>query len=301
MEQTDGTAHPVTLTRMCQKARCFMITNFNDELKHFEKATYEITCDDVTKDGRHHQHQVVHFKNPISFNTLKKAYPTAHIEVARNVYDAIHYIKDNTKGKKYNIEERGVEPVDTRFKTVKDLKECNDPELLDWKQFNTWQRIHDNDEIDINDMSKNVKVYYISGPSGCGKTEKAKQIIRDNVEHYGSKLSMVKYSNGFWLNVGSNRRIALYDDFRDSHMPASEFINFIDYNKHPMNMKGTSCTNDYELIIITSVQPLESIYGNLTGEPRQQWIRRVEEIKIKINEEEEEDDEIDIDALIDSL
>lgn len=291
LSQTVVSAHPVTLSGRA-RARCYLLTIFNDELKHFDNATYECWCDDTCKDGKPHKHQCIYFKNQVSFSTLKKAYPTAHIEAAHNVYDAIHYIKDNKNGRKTNIEERGIEPHDTRFKSVKDLKECNDPELLDWKQFNTWQKIHDNDEIDINDMSKDVKVYYISGPSGCGKTEKAKTIIRENVQTYGSKLSMVKYSNGFWLNVGSNRKIALYDDFRDSHMPASEFINFIDYNKHPMNMKGTSCMNDYQLIIITSVQPLESIYGNLSGEPRQQWMRRVEEIKM-----ENINDEIDIDAL----
>ena len=83
-----------------------------------------------------------------------------------------------------------------------------------------------------------------------------------------------------------------HSDFRDSHMSASEFINFIDYNKHYMNVKGGSVMNDYVLIIITSVQPIESIYANMPDEPRKQWIRRITNIVIEDN-----DDEIDIDAL----
>lgn len=291
MTQPDDTHRSVILSER-SRSRCYLLTIFDDDIKHFKNAAYECWCDDTCKDGKPHKHHCIYFKNAISFNTIKKTYPTAHIEAARSIYDAIHYVKDNKNGRKTNIEEIGTEPNDTRYKTVKELKDVQNPDELDWKQYNTWQRIHDNDEIDIEDMTKEVACYYISGPSGVGKTERAKQIIREHKEKYGTKVSMVKYQNGFWLNVGSNRNIALYDDFRDSHMPASEFINFIDYNKHPMNMKGTSCTNDYKLIIITSVQPLERIYSNLYGEPRQQWIRRITEIRI-----EDPNDEIDIEAL----
>lgn len=48
----------------------------------------------------------------------------------------------------------------------------------------------------------------------------------------------VKYSNGFWNGVSDGNGCAVYDDFRDSHISASEFINFIDYNVHNLNVKG---------------------------------------------------------------
>lgn len=114
---------------------------------------------------------------------------------------------------------------------------------------------------------------------------------------YGSKMSLVKFDGNFWHGVNSNGQIAVYDDFRDSHMKASEFINFIDYNIQLMNIKGGTVKNNYKLIIITSIQPLETIYRNMCGEPRKQWERRVQEIKI----ENDEDEEIDIDAFIDNM
>ena len=104
---------------------------------------------------------------------------------------------------------------------------------------------------------------------------------------------MVKYENGFWLGVGS-AKIALYDDFRDSHLKASEFINFIDYNKHLLNIKGGSKMNDYNLIIITSVQPLHELYKNMSDEPKKQWIRRIN--NIELNDYNIVED-IDIDAI----
>lgn len=276
------------------RSRVWFITSFNDELKHFDNAKYECWCDDLTEDNKYHFHQVIVFDNQIAFNTIKKSYPTAHIQKPKiDVYKCIEYIKENKNGKKTNFNEIGEEPKNTRFQTVKELKDCKEPDLLDWKQYNTYMKIHENDEIDIDEMYKEVVVYYISGPSGAGKTERAKQIIRENKEKYGSKVSIVKYEGNFWHGVGSNRNIALYDDFRDSHMKPSEFINFIDYNKHYMNVKGGNCINDYKLIIITSVQPLDEIYRNVSEEPRKQWIRRITEIRI-----EDDNDEIDLDALM---
>lgn len=64
-------------------------------------------------------------------------------------------------------------------------------------------------------------------------------------------------------------------------MSASEFINFVDYNRHKMNVKGGSCSNDYVEIIITSVIPLEEIYYGVSGEPREQWMRRIKEIALE--------------------
>ena len=55
------------------------------------------------------------------------------------------------------------------------------------------------------------------------------------------------------MRVGDSP-IALYDDFRDSHMKPSEFINFIDYNVHGLNIKNGEIQNNYKYIIITSVQ-----------------------------------------------
>lgn len=276
------------------RSRCWCLTVFNKEYRDTEmpKTIYQIRCDDSCKDGSWHAHMVFYFKSQISFNSVKKIFPDAHIEAAKNVCDSIGYIKNNMNGRKSIYFESGNEPKDTRFMCVKDLKECATPDELDWKQYNTWRKIHDNDEIDIDDFHKDVKVYYIQGPSGVGKTQKAIRLIRENGY---KKFSNAKYENGFWCNVGSNRDVLLYDDFRDSHMKASEFINLIDYNKHSMNLKGSSCSNDYKLIIITSVQYITEIYKSCYGEPRKQWMRRVEVINLKASVED--NDEIDIDAL----
>lgn len=278
-------AHPVILSGRSEhsiRSRAWMLATFETEERNVKapgKIKYDLRCDDRTKEehgSKWHAHMLLYYSSQISFNTIKKAFPKAHIEKAHNVYDCVRYIKDNNNGRKSIYREEGQEPKDTRFKTVQELKDCDDPDDLDWKQYNTWAKIHANDEIDIDDWNKEVEVIWIYHPqSGAGKTERAKQIVRDKKLKYGSKVSIVKHTGEFWHGVGSKRKIAIYDDFRDSHLSASEFINFIDYNRHSLNTKGGSVMNDYQLIIITSIQSPSDIYSGVKGEPRAQWLRRI--------------------------
>ena len=98
-------------------------------------------------------------------------------------------------------------------------------------------------------------------------------------------MNMVKHSGDFWLGIG-NAECAIYDDFRPSDMKPSEFINFIDYNKHPMNVKGGSKQNNYKRIFITSVVNPEYLYmGIASDEPRKQWMRRMEIVKLEQKKE----------------
>ena len=138
----------------------------------------------------------------------------------------------------------------------------------------------------VDDVRKNIKVYYISGHSGAGKTNFAFNLIGKE------PFNLVKYENGFWMGVTSTCKIALYDDWRDDHMEPSEFINFVDYNKHIMNVKGGCVINNYNIIIITTIIRLEFIYMNKPEESRSQWERRVNEICIGVYTNEEREKKI---------
>ena len=163
------------------------------------------------------------------------------------------------------------------FLTIKEVKnlEEREREALPIRFYNIVEKINTEEATRLvpKNMYKKVKVYYISGPSGIGKTTFAKHLIGDQ------PFNIVKYANGFWMGVGKER-IALYDDWRDSHMKPSEFLNFIDYNKQIMNVKGGFCVNNYEIIIITTIFRLATIYLEADGESRIQWERRLKEIRL---------------------
>lgn len=134
--------------------------------------------------------------------------------------------------------------------------------------------IEESKKMFVDDIRKNIKVYYISGHSGAGKTNFAFRLIGKD------SFNLVKYENGFWMGVTSTCKIALYDDWRDDHMAPSEFINFIDYNKHIMNVKCGCAINNYNIIIITTIMRMEDIYEKKKAESRFQWERRMHEILI---------------------
>lgn len=179
--------------------------------------------------------------------------------------------------------ETGIIPQQGARITIDELKNMSDADIIERDArchrayINARQLLKTS--IHVDDWAKDVKVYWIQGPSGVGKSTRATQIIRDNGHIYGYTFNPIAFRGDFFHGVGS-AKIALYDEFRDSHMPASTFISFIDYNKQLMNVKGGSYLNEYNLIIITSIQNLHEIYSNVTGEPRTQWLRRIEVIDL---------------------
>ena len=174
--------------------------------------------------------------------------------------------------------------------TIKGIKEMDKEqrEELPPQLYNIVQKINDKESNDITptDIYKpDVQVYWLYGESGAGKTRYAMKQIGDR------KFNMLKYENGFWHGIGE-AKIALYDDFRDTHMKPTELINFIDYFKHPMNVKGGSELNNYMEIYITSIQNPEEIYRNTPEEYKKQWLRRIKEIiKFEVRSERSEQGE----------
>lgn len=171
-----------------------------------------------------------------------------------------------------DIKKKGFPTIDEVRKMTKE-----DRDFLPFQYYNVVEKmnIREDSIMTGKEMEKQVKVYYISGPSGIGKTQFAKKLIGNR------PFSLVKYENGFWMGIGDTEA-ALYDDWRDSHMKPSEFLNFVDYNKQIMNIKGGMKINNYRLIVITSIFRLDEIYQDEQGESRTQWKRRVHEIKLGV-------------------
>ena len=295
---TVPTGNTNTVGTTSAKFRAYQLTlnevDKYNELKNYltnlKSMDYLISCHEIAPTtGHNHLHSYVHFTNARKLS-MKKC-QGAHIEGCKGTpQQNINYIRKDG----VIIDELGNEPHQGGY-NIKDVKNMSNNERLNLpiQYFNIVNKINDieNNEIDnIDDVHKDIKVYYIQGPSGCGKTERAKQIIREYKKlHPEYKINFyLKYENGFY-NGATGAKIGVYDDFRDSHMKASEFINLIDYNKHIMNIKGGSVLNNYELLIITSIQPLTELYKNIGVEPSKQWTRRIEVINMFINPYDEID------------
>lgn len=256
------------------RARAFLFTlnevlkydSLIEELKKLKSCDYCISAKEIAPStGHEHIHIYAHFSNPykLSKKILRNG---AHVDVCRgSPQQNITYVK-----KDGNILDEWGEVPHQGSKTVGDLKSIDDPKDLAWNEYNTWLRVKNTPQkIKKDEWNKEIKVIYIYGPSGVGKSTRAHELVPDEFEE-------VKYVNGFWNGIVDGTGCCIYDDFRDSHMKPSEFINFIDYRVHNLNIKGGNVKNKYNLIIITSIQSPYDIYHNISDEQREQWIRRME-------------------------
>lgn len=281
MTQTVDSVLPGNTNTGRVRSRAFMITIYEDPLVHFPKASYECWCDDTCKDGKSHKHQLVYFKNQISWNTIKKAYKTSHIEVAKNVYDCIDYISDTTK-RKTNFQETGKRPVDARFKTTSELLETKDVTEIPWQQVNTWTKLRSKKrDIDVfremlreikNDELKAPTVIYITGGSGKGKTYGAYK--RATKEYPIEKISKLTLKNDFIDVLDETADCFVIEEFRPSQIKASDFLQLTDKYGYRCNVKGGFATIRPKMLIICSIKQPTEIYKD---EVNKQFMRRITE------------------------
>lgn len=276
------------------------ISDWGPILEYLQSLTsknYMIACREFAPStGKEHYHVYIQFR--FSIQLSKKKLLSAHIEKCYGTpQQNIDYIK-----KSGDILFEGGKPRLGTGKaiTIKEVKEMTyeDRENLPFTNYNRLQALK-RDEISVLKASlsyKNVEVCYIYGKSGVGKTKYAMEAI---VDLYNKKLiesdayNKVKYSGSYWngVSIDNMTQVALYDDFRDYHMPPSEFIQFIDYNVNVMNIKYGFAMNNFKYIFITSIQNPYDLYKRLQKsdnmftssdyydeEAKEQWIRRFTEI-----------------------
>lgn len=300
--QASGNTSPEAVVKeyKCPKRRGFLLTFNGDDCEdNYKKmrAKFETlkTCDFITacrewnKQGNLHIHMYAHFKNAYSIgDKLRKSCGNPHIDPEQSSpKECINYVRKtgNERNIKKGIKQKtqlllpdfGVEPHQGTL-TIKELREIdNSDDLPDWKQYNVWKQVRsEHKKTKVGEWHKTIDVFFIQGPSGVGKSKKAEEIV---VEKGFDEYDLIAHDDkGFWLNTDGTGA-AIYDEFRDSQMPAHEFISFIDYNIHNLRVFGGSIKNKYELIVITTVQDIDTIYHNLQDEPRRQWLRRMNVIR----------------------
>ena len=258
-------------------------------LQNLKNMRYIIACKEkAPTTGKDHIHIYVQFTEPTHLS--KKKVLSAHIEYCKgNPQQNVAYIKKDGEV----IFETGTLAKGGRL-SIKDVKSLNADELddLPFVYYNKVQSVKRDQLMNINayNYNKKIEVYYIYGTSGSGKTHRAIEMIKKLKEDgliETADFNEVKYANGFWhgVTLDTIKEVALYDDFRDYHLLPSEFINFIDYNTHVMNVKYGCVTNSFKYIFITSIQNPEDLYkgSRQHDEESKQWLRRIKEIiKVEI-------------------
>ena len=291
------------------KAKAFLFTLFKINewgpiLEYLQSLTSRnyllVSREFAPKTGSEHYHIYIQFKYTVTLS--RKKLLSANIQICRGTpQQNIDYVK-----KEGDILLEEGEPRlgkgSGKGYTIKEVKAMTDEERdnLPFTSYNRLQALK-RDELGVLSASKypkEVDVYYIFGPTGAGKTTYALTKIKELKDLKlieSDNFNEVKFTNDFWIGVSNANmtQVALYDDFRDSDMCPTEFIRFIDYNTHMINIKYGSALNKFKYIFITSIQDPYDLYkkyqksenlfvsNEAYDESKEQWTRRMTEI-IKI-------------------
>ena len=248
-------------------------------LLHFNSLNYLLASKEKAPTTEHeHIHCMAQFSSSISldFDSLCGS----HVDVCRGTPQQV---KDYVSKDGEIIFETGSLRSTGRLsiKAVMEMKK-EDRLSLPFVYYKNVKNLNEEDDnkFTAENFFKQLEVIYIWGISGIGKSQKAREIIKERTGE-DTRFDCVKYENGFWLGVYGSTT-ALYDDFRDYQVRPSEFINFIDYGTHILNVKHGAIRNNYTLIIITSIQDPETLYSrsgyDIDEEQKAQWLRRITKI-----------------------
>lgn len=254
-------------------------------LTKYSTLKYLISCiETAPTTGHKHIHIYVQYSQPKTLDS-KNLYG-AHIEACKGT---------PKQNRDYIIKDGNILDEIGEFKTnggicghsIADVMKMSKEELYemaDYKYYNVVKRIlSDREKLNIdNHYKEDMKVIYLFGDSGMGKSKLGYKIL-SKIAVPGTPFDEVAFSNGFWIGVSDSCDCCIYDDFRDSVMRPYEFIRFIDYNKHIMNIKGGQLINNYKTIIITSKQTPWELWMN-SNEEKKQWLRRMKVYKIVYDE-----------------
>lgn len=160
--QVSGNTTPSTF-----RSRAFQFTlnevdkydGLKNEILKLKSCDYFISCREIAPTTKHeHIHIYAHFNN--SYKLSKKIMSFgAHVEICKGSPKSnVEYIKKDGN----ILDEIGEEPHQGASHTVKDLEEMNEPDNLDWKEYNTWQKIKSRPQkIKAGEWKKDIKVFYI--------------------------------------------------------------------------------------------------------------------------------------------
>jgi primosomal protein N' len=258
---------------------------------------YFCMCDEIGSEKTYHTHIYVCFENAVHFSTLKKRFPTAHIEqVKGSSQENRDYIRKEGKyidsdKKETNIietfEEFGEMPLDKKTKNKSVSEDVYDmlesgytiAEIIRkhpsyaTKTSSLEQARQTILEETFKNVRRDVKIHYIYGETGTGKT-------RSVMDEYGypNVYKITNYEHPFDGYNGED--IILFDEYRSS-LPIGDFLQYLDCYPCRLPARYHDKVACYTKIFIISNISLDKQYQNIQIEQPQTYnalIRRIDEI-----------------------
>lgn len=257
------------------KSYCLTINNWSqaeyDALVGL-KYDYLIIGKEVGASGTPHLQCYVHYNNKLSFNTLKKKIPTAHIEKCKGSAD------DNIKycSKDGDYAEFGTRPLGQGHRSDLDVVREMVRETGKMREVvmvaSSYQSVKMAEQIlkyheKKRDWKPTVKWFW--GPTGTGKSREAYRELGEDF--------YVCLSTGRWFDGYDAHENVLIDDMRKDFMKFHELLRMLDRYAFAVETKGGTRQFLAKHIIITSCYHPATMFD--TREDVQQLIRRIDDIR----------------------
>lgn len=258
---------------------------------------YFCLSDEVGASGTPHTHVFVYSASPMRFSTMKKRFPTAHIDKAMgSAQSNREYIRKEGKWVDTDKSETRIEGSFQEFGEIPNEADEKSPKmarLIQWVRDGMCNeeilamdpsfalKTKDIDVLrqelkftEYSSKNRQIRVHYIFGDSGTGKTRSifekhpASDICR--ITNYGSK-GRVQFDSY------RGQSVLVFEEFH-SQIPIADMLNYLDIYPVMLPARYYDRTACYTEVYITSNIPLEQQYPDLQKSQGETWnalLRRI--------------------------
>ena len=270
-----------------------------EKLKQWDNIIYWCMCDEIAKTP--HTHLYIQLKNPIYFSSVKKAFPTAHIEEAQGTAEENRtYIrkegrwKDSEKGSTNLIEtfeEYGTIPktgqgrrndLSTLYQMIKDgysnieILEANPDNILNLQHIDK-ARLEILSDRYKSERRTNLLVTYVQGKTGYGKSREILDVHGD-----ANVYRVTDYKHPF--DTYSGEDVLVFEEFRsDLPLPIGNMLNYLDIYPIQLPARYNNRQACFNFVYIVSNWRLEEQYHNIKidqPETYQAFLRRIKKVRV---------------------
>lgn len=248
---------------------------------------YFCMADEIATTGTYHTHVFFCTSSPARFSTIKKRFPTAHIEKAygtpkenRDYITKTGIWEDTSKAETAvpnTFQEWGELPADSEdkapemFQIMRALRSGKTIMEIIEEHPNLAFRIREIEVLRQTILSekysaenRKLEVYYLYGSTGAGKTW---GIFRDNDPREICRITDYGGRNGVRFDAYHCQSILVFEEFH-SQIPISTMLNYLDIYPLTLPARYTDRTACYTKVYLTSNVPLDEQYRDIQ---RYQW------------------------------
>lgn len=269
-----------------------------DILLHFKAVKYWCLCDEIGENQTYHTHIFIYSTSGILFSTIKKKFPTAHIDYCRGTsQENRDYCRKEGKWKgstkeETNLpdtfEENGTVPLERQgqrndlvdlYDMIKaglsnfEILDTNPEYLMHLERIDKCRQILK--EQDYKSVFRQLEVIYCYGATGKGKS-------RSVMEKYGyDKVYRVTgYHHPFDAYKGED--VIVFEEFRSSFR-IEEMLNYLDGYPLDLPCRYNNKVACFTKVVINTNIALEEQYREVQKEHAETWkafLRRINIIQV---------------------